>query len=219
MEEIIVRLARALASRPRLRLLSLLVQQGEQPPTRLASVLQLPLNVVSTHLRVLVTAGLVTRRKSGAWCYYRAESPYDATTVSGRLAAWLRTVLHTPSPAQRHHPGLHEVRDVAQNPTEVLYGTIFEAATAFTDLRRLQVLRYLSRQRSAGALDLREALSMSAPALSRQMRKLIRRGYVQPLSAGHALAYALTATAKTPLHRRMFDIVQLSWVPAPSRTS
>jgi DNA-binding transcriptional ArsR family regulator len=110
MDAIIVRLARAVASWPRLRIVSLLARGEEMTPTRLAEELRLPLNVLSLHLRSLATAGLIGRRKSGVWCHYRAESPYDETTPSGKLAAWLKSL---PGTAQgtRKNPGLREVRD------------------------------------------------------------------------------------------------------------
>jgi DNA-binding transcriptional ArsR family regulator len=102
MDEIIVRVARAIASQPRLRILSLLARETEITPTRLAAELRLPLNVLSLHLRTLSTAGLVGRRKSGAWCHYRAESPYDKTTLSGKLAEWLRSLLESPERSIKH---------------------------------------------------------------------------------------------------------------------
>ena len=217
MDEIIVRLARAIASIPRLRMLSLLIH-GEKTPTQMAKALAVPLCAVSLHLRVLVIAGLISRRKSGPWCYYRAESPYDSTTLSGRLAAWLRTLLKTLPVTSEQHPELLKVRDVTPPPASALYRTIYEASTAFTDLRRLQVLRHLGRQRRAGTQDLAEVLSMSSQALNRHMHKLMRRGYVLARLSGHAMVYELNPAAKTPIHRRMFEIVRVTWEQVTSRT-
>ena len=50
------------------------------------------------------------------------------------------------------------------------------------------------------------------------MHKLRRRGYVLARLTGHALFYELNPVAKTPIHRRMFDIVQVTWEQATSRT-
>ncbi len=217
MDEIIVRLARALASTPRLCILSLL-GTGEKTPTHLAETLGLPLCAVSLHLRVLILVGLISRRKSGPWCYYRAESPYDSTTVSGRLAAWLRTLLKNQPVTLSQYPGLLKVRDIATTPAAELFRTIFEASTAFTDLRRLQVLRHLGRHHTAGTQDLVELLSMSPQALNRHMHKLIRRGFVLARHHGHTVVYELNPAAKTPIHRRMFEIVRVTWEQAISRT-
>ncbi len=210
MDEIIVRATRAVASYPRLRMLAILTH-GEQTPTQMAQTLHLPLCAISLHLRVLVTANLACRRKSGARCYYRAESPYDATTFSGKLAAWLYALLKTAAVRERKHPGLLKVRDASAKPDEALYRVIFEAATAFTDLRRLQLLRYLGRQKSADAQDLEKSLSMSRQALSRHTSKLVRRGYAQSQRAGRGVLYRPAHEFKTPLHRRLFEIIWAAW--------
>ena len=219
MDEIIVRLARAIASLPRLRMVSLLVREGELTPTRLAKDLRLPLNVVSLHLRVLTVAGLICRRKAGAWCHYRAESPYDSTAPSGRLTAWLCILLQASSDTSKEDSGLHEVRNLSSNPEEALRRVIFEAATAFTDLRRLQVLRFLGRQREAKANDLVEVLSISPQAVGRHMGKLIRRGYVRTQRCSRTVVYTLAPVAKTPVHKRMLEIVQAAWEQQRFRTS
>ena len=210
MDEIIARAMRALASQPRLQMLSLLTQ-GEQTPTQLAKALRLSLCAVSRHLRVLVTANLITRRKSGGWCHYRAESPYPDPTFSGTLAAWLYDLLKPQPTRPANHPGVAQVRDDFTEPQAALHRVLFEAATAFTDLRRLQLLRYLGLHPSATAQDLEKALSMSPQALRRHMRKLARRGYVQTQPVARAVVYHLQQDAKTPIHRRLFDIVRAAW--------
>ena len=210
MDEIIVRATRAMASYPRLRILSLLAQ-GEQTPTRMAKTLQLPLCAISLHLRVLVNADLITRRKSGTWCYYRAESPYDATAFSGKLAQWLYALLKTSSAGDSNHSGLLKVRNGSTGPGEESHRILFEAATAFTDLRRLQLLRHLGRQQNAGAQALEENLSMSPQAVTRHMGKLMRRGYVQAQHLGRSVVYEPKRTAKTPVHRRLFEIIGSTW--------
>jgi ArsR family transcriptional regulator len=215
MDEIIVRLARAIASYPRLRILALLTSRKEETPSTLAEELELPLNVLSMHLRALVIAGLLVRRKSGAWTYYRAGSPYDATTVSGRLAACLKLLQQ----AAEEHPGLREVRDVPGRPVPVVHRTIFEAATAFTDLRRLQLLRYLDQRQEAPASELEAKLSMSPQALNRHMAKLVRRGYVRTQRRHHAIVYSPAPVAKTTAHGWLLDIVRASWAQHKSRTS
>jgi DNA-binding transcriptional ArsR family regulator len=218
MDEIIVRVARAIASQPRLRILSLLARQTEITPTQLAAELRLPLNVLSLHLRTLATTGLVGRRKSGAWCHYRAESPYDKTTLSGRLAEWLKSLLESPEQSVKHL-GLHEVRDASASPEIRLHRSIFEAATAFTDLRRLQILRHLTQQLAATAEQIVVELSLSPQALSRHMNKLSRRSYVRTRRAGHRLVYELSPTPKTAIHGRLFEIVRAAWTKETSRTS
>jgi len=219
MDEIIVRVARTIASRPRLRILSRLARVKEVNPKALAGKLKTPLNAVSLNLRALAVAGLVLRRKSGAWCYYRAESPYAQDTLSGQLTAWLRALLSAPAQPAKSL-GLQEVRDGRARADTRLHDTIFDAATAFTDLRRLQILRYLADNGAATTDKLRRELSMSSQAVSRHTRKLRRRGYVQAGKAGGgAMAYELSSEFKTPIHAEMLRIVHAVSHENQSRTS
>ena len=60
----------ALANEARLRLLFAL-RDGEKCVCELQVVLDAPQSTVATHLRKLRDAGLVRRRRSGKWSYYR----------------------------------------------------------------------------------------------------------------------------------------------------
>ena len=211
MDEIIVRVARTVACLPRLRILSYLARCHETTPTDLAKELDIPLDMVCTHLSRLSTAGLVERRRSAAWCYCSAGSPYSHTTLSGKLAAWLYAILRDPvSGINDFGPG--QVRNCSSAEIETrLHELIFEAITAFTDLRRLQILRRLARKGPAAAQDLTRELSMSQPAVSRHTAKLIRRGYVKASRVGRLIVYSLPATFKTPAHAKLFRIIRAQW--------
>ncbi|MBC8875252.1 MAG: transcriptional regulator [Planctomycetes bacterium] len=220
MDEIIVRVARVLASYPRLRILEYLAQHGETQPTALAEKLHVPLNTISAHLRALTTAGLIQGRKSGPNCHYRLDSPYAGNTLSGKMSRWLLKVLGGPE-LREDHRGLPEVRD--DPPPELrpqLHEAIFEIATAFTDLRRLQILRHLQTQGPATPNELASELSMSKDAVSRHTIKLRRRGLIAPRGRdGRSATYALCSDLKSPIHERMWEIVQATWVERSSRTS
>jgi DNA-binding transcriptional ArsR family regulator len=214
-DEITVRVARAIASLVRLRLLSCLACDRELNPNRLAERLRIPASVVSAHLRTLLAAGLVRRRRSGAWSHYKADSPYGENTISGRLIAWLVSTLRTPE-HQPEDSGPGKLRDDpcpgGSDTDSAVLKAIFDAATAFTDLRRLQILRHLARHGAATTRELVAELSMSDQAASRHIAKLRRRGYVrtrQP-SPRH-FTYELSAASKTPVHAEMFDIVRSVW--------
>jgi DNA-binding transcriptional ArsR family regulator len=60
----------AVAEPTRRRLLQLLAN-GEQPVNTLAANFEVSRSAISQHLGVLVEAGLVTRRRSGRFQYYR----------------------------------------------------------------------------------------------------------------------------------------------------
>jgi ArsR family transcriptional regulator len=68
------RIAKALASPPRLELVEILAQ-GERSVDALARVMQLPIANVSHHLQVLREAGLVVGRKQGLFVHYRLADP------------------------------------------------------------------------------------------------------------------------------------------------
>ena len=219
MDEIVVRLARTLASQERLRILSYLVAHGEKPPIAVGRELGIAGPALSGHLAKLAAVGLIKRRRSGSWSYCIAESPYAATTLSGQTVAWVRELLAAPERALKNC-GLHEVRNrsVADVQTQ-LHRLIFEAATAFTDLRRLQILRRLERVGEASAETLCNELKMSAWAIGRHTSKLVRRGYLTVRQVDAAEYYRLAAQNKTPVHARLLAIVRSTWLEKPVRTS
>jgi DNA-binding transcriptional ArsR family regulator len=212
MDEIIVRLTRAIASRPRLRVLSYLALHGETVPTLLGSSLKLPLNVLSSHLRTLSSVGLIQGRRSGAQCYYDFRSPYGEQTLSGSMSRWLKGVLKSAT-GGKSNCELREVRNSYPCTTQpVLHTVIFEAATAFTDLRRLQILRCLETHGQATVEELVTQLKMSGFAVSRHTAKLRRRGFLVAQRTGrNVLVFRLAGGAKTPIHERMLEIVRATW--------
>ena len=67
----------ALAQDTRLSVFRLLVQAGERgvPAGEIAERLDVRQNTLSTHLGILVTAGLVSKRRAGRTIYYAAAFP------------------------------------------------------------------------------------------------------------------------------------------------
>ena len=207
MDEIIVRVFRALACVSRLRILSCLSRVHEATPTQLARLLGMRLNVVCTHLQRLTSAGLISRRRSGVWCYCRARSPYPDDVFSGKLTSWLRRQLRG---SGRTRAGRGR-RGAGPEAHAELQRVIFDAATTFTNVRRLQILRRLT---SGGAVPIRnisEALRMSESAASRHLAKLTRRGYVESAHAGRQSVCRLARKCKTPVHRKLLEIVLAEW--------
>jgi DNA-binding transcriptional ArsR family regulator len=208
MVEIIVRMARTLACPERLRILSYLVTEGETSPSEMSRRLRIARNALSMHLARLTTVGLIKRRRSGPWSYCIAESPYGPGTLSGMTSEWLRTILAQPAQTLQHC-GLHELRNAsASECSRQLHRLIFEAATAFTDLRRLQIVGFLAQEGEIGAYTLGEHLQMSAWAVGRHTDKLERRGYLRSRTVDEKVLYGLANTFKTPVHARLWEIVQ-----------
>ena len=58
---------------------------------------------------------------------------------------------------------------------------------------------------------LMKELHMSDAAVSRHMRKLVRRGYVQAQRQGPRWAYALSGNGRSGLHKKLYDRVAWGW--------
>ena len=219
MDEIIVRLARTLACEERLRVLSQLIARGEITPTDLGRRLQIAPNALSAHLARLTSVGLMSRRRSGARVHCVARSPYDASTLSGMTFAWLRTMLRDAAAPTRRRCGRLDRRRRRSRPTAEIHARVFDAATAFTDVRRLELLRFLRRTEQASATTLCQQLRMSRWALDRHTAKLIRRCYLVSEATDEDVIYRLAGSFKTTVHERLWKIVCAAWDRAQLRTS
>ncbi len=218
MDELIVRALRAVACVTRLRILSRLAGVDELTLTRLAGDLRLRRDLVCLHLARLAAVGLVRRRRSGRRCYCIAGSPYGPNTVSGDLAAWLCSALRSERALPGHAGAPAHRFGRTRGTLPELHRLILDATTAFTNPRRLQILRHLACGKPASATQLTGELRMSGSALERHLGKLIRRGYVRKLRSGPQPSYCLAPTAKTPHHARLMAIVQAHWGRAECAT-
>lgn len=211
MDEIIVQISRCVACYPRLRILTLLAHESELSPTQLAQRLKMPLPQVSGHLRRLSSVGLIQRRHSGRHCYCAAKSPYAGTTISGKLSRWLFDVLRVQSNALP--PASPQKNRRGAPPSEAqTHRLIFNAATIFTNQRRLQILRDLSLHGHADSPTLTTRLRMSPAALSRHTGKLVRRGVIVVRASPRERDYQLAQKLSTPIHCEFFEIVRQHWV-------
>jgi len=212
MDEIIVRVVRIIACLARLRILSCLMSEDEMTPKDMGRKLRMKPDVVCAHLRRLSSMGLVLTRRSGVWCYCKARSPYTEEAFSGRVMAWLRGALADPSLTLRNC-GVGQLRNSSSAAAHSeVHRLLFEAATAFANLRRLQILRLLGKRDDATVETVIRELKMSESAVCRHMDKLIRRGYVEASRKGYFLAYRLASEFKTPLHGKLLAIVRATWV-------
>lgn len=210
MDEIVVQVSRTVACRTRLKLLATLAADKELAPSRLAIRLQVSEPQVCAHLRRLSAAGLICRRHSGAWSFAVAQSPYGESAFSGQVARWL--FKHLKSPPKLDSTGLGEKdKDKAHSPLDRVERVIFNVATGFTNLRRLQILRHLQRNGNADLEILSMTLKMSPAAASRHVSKLERRGMVLAARQDSRLALRLTTDWKSPLHRDYWEMVSALW--------
>ncbi len=139
------------------------------------------------------------------------ESPYGEESLSGRIVAWLRATLGGAS-ATEGNSGVRELRNntVAGQGID-LYDLVFDAATAFTDVRRLQILRRIADSGAAGPKTLSSELGMALQAAGRQTDKLIRRGYLIRVGTTCRAVFGISASFKSPVHAALFEIVREHW--------
>ena len=85
------RIFKALAEETRLRIMALLLVEGELCVCDLVAALQLPQSTVSRHLAYLRNHGLVDDRRGGVWMYYSIAERESG--LSRHLLDFLRRVL------------------------------------------------------------------------------------------------------------------------------
>ena len=207
MDELIVRIARTLACMTRLKIMSHLARKKEAMPSALARDLGMGLDAVCMHLRRLSDAGLIVRRRSGARCYCVAASAYSQDTISGKMSGWMNGLLADPGRTVKNY-GVDQLRNSSSvGAEELIHGLLFEAMTAFTNVRRLAILRRLAKGKPVTVETLMNELRMSDAAVSRHMGKLLRRGYVRAASEGRCLTYRLSDRPKSALHKELYAMV------------
>lgn len=81
-------LFKALADKTRLRILSLLISEGELCVCDIIAAVKLPQSTVSRHLAYLRKTGWVSDRRCGVWMYYSLDP--RITTLQIRLVDLLR---------------------------------------------------------------------------------------------------------------------------------
>jgi DNA-binding transcriptional ArsR family regulator len=118
----------------------------------------------SNQLRVLHEFGFVAYRRRKMSVIYRADAN-DLVTFSPELLRALRVCYELSEPLP----------------------FVIRRVTAFTHQRRIEIARVLS-DAPMTLVDLLERTGMSAPALSRHLRKLSRRGVVRTKGRLYSLA-------------------------------
>jgi DNA-binding MarR family transcriptional regulator len=207
MDEIVVQVCRAIACHARLKILSLIANGTEVTPTELANDLNMPLSQISDHLRRLSAAGLIQRRHSGVRCYCVAKSPYGETALSGKVSRWLYRILREPYGRRLASTG---TRDAGSRSVENMRQLIFNAATAFTHLRRVQILRHLEACGKSDSGTMTAQLKMSPSALSRHCAKLARRGILVVEPSEHGWECRLAGNSKTRVHQELLEMIRTS---------
>ena len=150
------RTCRVLANPVRLRMLGVLLQDGELSVTAVAGSIGVSTVVGSQYLRALNARGLLAARRESRWVFYR-----PAADPSVHVAVVL-------------FKALEQVFAGSRRP----HAVIFRQATAMTHPRRVQIVRALAHATlTEDALSQRTGISRFA--LRRHLSKLARRGFVK----------------------------------------
>ena len=184
--EVTAHLFRTLASLPRMRILRLLAVLDECNVVSIADALGTRPYNVSAHLKILASAGLVWRRRSGRVVYYRlAENP--ASPLTRGCLELLRSIY-----ARVRVRAPKRIASCSQGSSNVFAdAAIFRDVTAFTHPRRLQLIRCLHNDGPSSVGVLARQLRMSLPACQRHIDKLERRGFLVMTKRGRTMACTL----------------------------
>jgi len=209
MLETIAGVCRAVASDAKLLVLYYLVCHEELAGSELASRTRLTADGVSHHAQRLVGVGLVERRRSGARVFYRL-APCERPTFAARV---VRLVRHACRDARWATARWDEEEIVhLQSMTVDQLGravataldVVFDAATAFCSVRRLQLLRLLVAEGPCSEERISGALKMSLQACERHTDKLSRRGVI---SRQAPEGWVLSHTHRAPFHEALTSVV------------
>jgi DNA-binding transcriptional ArsR family regulator len=167
------RTCRAISNRTRLRIFHFLLQKPDQTVSAIAKKFDLPLSAASLFLRLLESRGVLEARRIGRWVKYRTSSATKSDPNSNLVAAMR---------------GAFRRGDRAVE-------SIFDAATAFTHPRRVEIVR-LTRIRPRTIQQLHVTTKISIPALRRHLRKLQARGFLEYRRGHYQVAPQLDAVRR-----------------------
>ena len=210
MLEAICSTCRVVAGEARLLILHALAADEELAGKEIAGRVGLTPPGASKHLARLVGAGLVWRRRSGAYVYYGIATK-GTEALGATVAGLIRRACRDPGWATTRwadrglvHLSDRVVSQLGQARARAL-DVAFDAATAFDNVRRLQMVRLLLAEGACQLGEVGTRLRMSLWACERHMDKLDRRGVVQRVGPD---MWALATRWSTPFHRALCRVVR-----------
>ena len=199
---------RCVASDAKLRVLYELTRQGELRGSGLAEDAGLTPDGLSHHARRLSALGLIERRRAGAAVFWGWAAPARGDFATG-LVGLVRRAFSDPDWAS---VGWDERRAVHLRPDTVAHvgqriapalDVVFDAATAFGNVRRLQLVRLILRSGPCRAERIAGEFRMSHEACERHTDKLRRRGVIKRSAKG----WEMSKTSRTPFHKGLTALV------------
>ena len=204
--DFLIRLFRTLAFERRLQVVQLVFQQPGITLHQVQSELCMPEPDASKHMKLLSAHGVIDSRPSGK---YLLASPAIPAKTSHVLLKRVRLLLEKllkedtlVEAAQAVCPGVDDA-----DWSDVLNAMCFEL-TAYTHLRRLLIIRMVSKQRQADLLTIMGLIGMSHSAARRHTDKLIRRGVLCAARTGNRHLVQIPANFTTPFRGSLFAAVR-----------
>jgi len=224
---LIVSVCRALANRLRLHLLLTVYSSPGLSVAQIADRVGRPISAVSRHLRQLGQYQMVEARPSGRHVYYHPPKPGSTrsefltglqklltqTLVAGRLNCTLAQVCNdSEKPSSR--PNAASARQGRRRTPvgkvcpgwEPVFQEMIRCFTAYTHLRRLLCLRLMLQGKRLVQAAMRTEIGMSVYAVSRQTRKLTRRGVLRPCKDEDG--WELDVQRSRKFQQALFDLVK-----------
>ncbi len=209
MLEAVCLVCRTVAGEARLRVLHALAGEEELPGKDVAWRAGLTPPGASKHMARLVTAQLARARRSGAYVYYGLAPERGkgfGPAVGGLVACACRDPRWATAQWRERgviHLSSETVARVGLRAARAL-DVVFDAATAFGNVRRLQIVQLLSRRPPCEFGRVRQELRMSLRACERHLDKLARRKYVRRVASR---VWTLADRQRTPFHEALFGAV------------
>ncbi|WP_082347270.1 ArsR/SmtB family transcription factor [Bacillus sp. FJAT-18017] len=81
---------KAIADKKRLQIMNILTEKGEMCVCDLAPLMEMAQSKLSYHLKILLDAGLITKRTEGTWSYYNLNQTEINHLLSEELCCLFR---------------------------------------------------------------------------------------------------------------------------------
>lgn len=211
--EHVLAIARALACQARLNILRVLVMEGELPASRIADACHMTRPVASKHLRALAAPNILVPRRSGPrilYDYSQAPRVSLGTRVNGAVIRAFedpRWALRGRAEKRIGHVAIEQLPPIPKRTLHTM-DVIFDAASAFANIRRLQILQRLIAGEGLTLVDIQRQLHMSNAAATRHVQKLRRRGYVCRGEDEHTLGLVLCKSFSSQFHEALLSVIK-----------
>ncbi len=204
--DFLIKLFRSLSHTMRLRIIQFVISHPEATLSEIADALGMSKSEASRHVSLLASVGAIESRPSGRFLLVNAADPRSSEhSVLRKVRRLLTKYLDEGS--------LREASDALrlgagkQNWNALLAAMCFEF-TAYTNLRRLLLLRLLSEQGPMDSAAVMQKIGLSQAAMRRHVDKLLRRGILSETTPGRRSQYSIVNRPEAPFRRELLAVMR-----------